>query len=152
MASPGCPHVWVPTCLGAHMSGCPHVWVPTCLGAHMSGCPQVWVPTCLDAHMSGCPHVWVSTCLDAHKSGCPHVWVPTCLAAHMSGCPVKFRPGSCCCIVRQSVRTNAGKMFRLSSVAYRGGGCSISPPPRNSEVLTKLSRIPSSVENTSLTV
>jgi hypothetical protein len=34
------------------------------------------------------------------------------------------------------------------AVAYRGGfGYSTPPPPRNSEVLTKLSGIPSSVEN-----
>ena len=41
----------------------------------------------------------------------------------------------------------------LWSVAYRGGfeGVQTPPPPRNSEVLTKLSRIPSSVENTSVT-
>jgi hypothetical protein len=32
-----------------------------------------------------------------------------------------------------------------------GGGGSHPPTPRNSEVLTKLSRIPSSVENTSIT-
>jgi hypothetical protein len=41
----------------------------------------------------------------------------------------------------------------LKTVAYRGrclGGSN--PPTRNSEVLTKLSRIPSSVENTSVTV
>jgi len=31
----------------------------------------------------------------------------------MSGCPVKFRPGCCCCIVRQSVHINAGKCFGL---------------------------------------
>jgi hypothetical protein len=38
------------------------------------------------------------------------------------------------------------------SVAYRGGfGGVQTPRPRNSEVLTKLSRIPSSVENTSVT-
>jgi hypothetical protein len=38
-------------------------------------------------------------------------------------------------------------------VAYRGGYLEGSTlPPRNSEVLTKLSRIPSSVENTSVTV
>jgi hypothetical protein len=36
----------------------------------------------------------------------------------------------------------------LESVAYRGGCWGFNPPPRNSEVLTKLSRIPSSVENT----
>jgi hypothetical protein len=41
-----------------------------------------------------------------------------------------------------------------TSVAYRGGclGGSTPPPPRNSKVLTELSRIPSSVENTSVTV
>ena len=39
-----------------------------------------------------------------------------------------------------------------SGVPRVGGlGCSNPPPPRNSEVLTKLSRIPSSVENTSVT-
>ena len=32
-----------------------------------------------------------------------------------------------------------------------GGGFGVLKPPRNSEVLTKLSRIPSSVENTSVT-
>ena len=37
------------------------------------------------------------------------------------------------------------------AVAYRGGGLGVFNPPRNSEVLTKLSRIPSSVENTSVT-
>jgi hypothetical protein len=39
-------------------------------------------------------------------------------------------------------------------VGYRGGGWGFKTPPprpRNSEVLTKLSRIPSSVENTSVT-
>jgi hypothetical protein len=37
-------------------------------------------------------------------------------------------------------------------VVYRGGVWRVQPsPPRNSEVLTKLSRIPSSVENTSVT-
>jgi hypothetical protein len=36
-------------------------------------------------------------------------------------------------------------------VAYRGGSLGVSKPPRNSEVLTKLSHIPSSVENTSVT-
>jgi hypothetical protein len=48
------------------------------------------------------------------------------------------------------------QVFRLTyahAVAYRGGGFGgFKPPPlRNSEVLTKLSRIPSSVENTSVT-
>jgi hypothetical protein len=38
------------------------------------------------------------------------------------------------------------------SVAYQGGVWSVQTPPWNSEVLTKLSRIPSSVENTSVTV
>jgi hypothetical protein len=38
-------------------------------------------------------------------------------------------------------------------VAYREGGWGVQPPPpRNSEVLTNLSRIPCSVENTSVTV
>ena|SRR5215510_961812 len=36
-------------------------------------------------------------------------------------------------------------------VAYQGGGLGDSTPPRNSEVLAKLSRIPSSVENTYVT-
>jgi hypothetical protein len=37
-----------------------------------------------------------------------------------------------------------------TTLAYRGG-LGVQPPVRNSEVLTKLSRIPSSVENTSVT-
>jgi hypothetical protein len=37
------------------------------------------------------------------------------------------------------------------AVAYRGGGLGLFKPPRISEVFTKLSRIPSSVENTSVT-
>jgi hypothetical protein len=46
--------------------------------------------------------------------------------------------------------------MQLSSIAFisggRGGGSGVQTPlPRNSEVLTKLSRIPSSVENTSVT-
>ena len=44
----------------------------------------------------------------------------------------------------------AGQAARMGAVAYRGEG-GVKPPPRNSEVLTKLSRIPSSVENTSVT-
>jgi hypothetical protein len=40
----------------------------------------------------------------------------------------------------------------VNAVAYREGGLGGSNPPRNSEVLTKLSRIPCSVENTSVTV
>jgi hypothetical protein len=42
----------------------------------------------------------------------------------------------------------------MDPVAYRGGlgGFGGFKPPRNSEVLTNLSRIPSSVENTSVTV
>jgi hypothetical protein len=38
-----------------------------------------------------------------------------------------------------------------SGVPRGVGGLGFNPPPRNSEVLTKLSRIPSSVENTSVT-
>jgi hypothetical protein len=48
------------------------------------------------------------------------------------------------------------KIKKLSAVAYREGGLGVKPPPpqqkKNSEVLTKLSRIPCSVENTSVTV
>jgi hypothetical protein len=49
------------------------------------------------------------------------------------------------------------KAFKIKinsyTVAYRGGVCGVQTPPspRNSEVLTKLSRIPSFVENTSVT-
>ena len=44
---------------------------------------------------------------------------------------------------------NLRKMFQSSGVPR--GVWVVQTPPRNSEVLTKLSRIPSSVENTSVT-
>jgi hypothetical protein len=44
------------------------------------------------------------------------------------------------------------KVLFLRSLAYRGGrGLKHPPPPRNSEVLTNLSKIPSSVKNTTVT-
>jgi len=42
-------------------------------------------------------------------------------------------------------------VYTITSGVQKGGVWSVQTPPRNSEVLTKLSRIPSSVENTSIT-
>jgi hypothetical protein len=47
--------------------------------------------------------------------------------------------------------TESGEDY-VEPVAYREGVLGGSNPPRSSEVLTKLSRIPSSVKNTSVTV
>jgi hypothetical protein len=44
-----------------------------------------------------------------------------------------------------------GFVVGVCAVAYRGGLGVQTPPPRNSEVLTKMSRILSFVENTSVT-
>jgi hypothetical protein len=41
--------------------------------------------------------------------------------------------------------------YQTISGVTRGGGLGVSKPPKNSEVLTKLSRIFSSMENTSVT-
>jgi hypothetical protein len=48
------------------------------------------------------------------------------------------------CLIKHHVSVYNG------SLQFRGFG-EFNPPPRNSEVLTKLSRIPSSVENSSIT-
>jgi hypothetical protein len=47
---------------------------------------------------------------------------------------------------------NISKLVLYNQWRTEGLGGSTPPPPRNSEILTKLSRIPSSVENTSVTV
>jgi hypothetical protein len=54
-------------------------------------------------------------------------------------------------IMKHSDTVTFQKNWVLSPVAYRWGGGLNSPHPRNCEVLTKLSRIPSSVEYTSIT-
>jgi hypothetical protein len=78
-------------------------------------------------------------------------------------CPYKV---NIACHVKQSIigcrRSRMGgqvskkktflEMTWLKAVAYRGVFGGFKPPPRNSEVLTKLSRISSSVKNTSVTV
>jgi hypothetical protein len=51
-----------------------------------------------------------------------------------------------------SFRAAAGSGWNCSFIQWRTEGGIQPPPPRNSEVLTKLSRIPSSVEYTSVTV
>jgi hypothetical protein len=57
------------------------------------------------------------------------------------------------CYTQREMAKIIGAFLQLSlgTVAYREGGVQTPPPPRNSEVLTNLSRIPSSVENTSVT-
>jgi hypothetical protein len=84
------------------------------------------------------------------SSNCPdRLWGPRSLLliGYQVSSPEVKLPGS---DVRHSSPfiTKAKSRSELS-VAYRGGGGLNLPP--NSEVLTKLSRIPSSVENTSVT-
>ena len=52
------------------------------------------------------------------------------------------------CLIKMGERQN---LPWVSAVAYRGGVWGVQTPPRNSEVWKKLSRIPNSVENTSVT-
>jgi hypothetical protein len=54
--------------------------------------------------------------------------------------------------LKKIARRNISKNSYIQAMAYRWGlGRFNPPPPRNSEVLTKQSRIPSNVVNTSVT-
>ena len=61
------------------------------------------------------------------------------------GCEVPILRLHSCILLEELKNT-----MKISGVP-RGGLGVFKPPPRNSEVLTKLSQIPSSVENTSVT-
>jgi hypothetical protein len=56
-------------------------------------------------------------------------------------------------VVQKEWRYTSVSVICLHAVVYRGVGFGVfnPPPKKKSEILTKLSRIPSSVENTSVT-